>query len=61
MKSTCHLNRCNSSDRGGLAAVELMMALGLLFTAAWTFFQLGVATYEALLQLVSPLILWPLG
>lgn len=46
--------------RRGMASIELLMALGPLFLAAWAFVDLGARVCAIMLSLQSHLVLWAL-
>lgn len=60
-RSCCSTGRCSRKNHPrGMAVIELVLALGLLFTTAWAFLDLGAAACKAFLYFISHLVLWPL-
>lgn len=61
MKGAMKPNRLRRGLHKGMAVVELMIAIGLLFTTAWAFLMLGAAGCQAYFELMARFVLLPLS
>lgn len=61
MKSAFMRRTAGRRSHSGMAVIELLIAIGVLFTAAWTFVSLSAVAYQAYFNLIHPFIMWPLG
>jgi hypothetical protein len=61
MKRTSQLKASRGRVLCGMAAVELLMAIGVMFSASWFFLQVGVVGYQLYLEIIAQLVTWPIG
>jgi len=44
-----------------MAAIELLTAIGVMFSASWLFLEIGVVGYQLYLEIIAQLVMWPIG
>lgn len=61
MRRIRRLKRSRGRTLSGMAAIELLTAIGVMFSASWLFLEIGVVGYQLYLEIIAQLVMWPIG